>query len=126
MDLPALTKWLTDYGKAWESLDPAGAVRLYAEDVTYQETPFARPLRGRKELLRYWTHVCETQKDVRFGFEILGVSDDRGFASWWATFRRIPPDIHIELNGVFVLTFNDDGLCVALREWWHRRELASA
>jgi nuclear transport factor 2 (NTF2) superfamily protein len=126
MDQNAFKKWLSQYGKAWESLDPAAAVILYTEDAAYQETPFVAPMRGREALLRYWTHVCETQRDVRFGFEILGFSDDRGFASWWATFRRIPPDIYVELNGMFALTFDESGRCKSLREWWHRRDLPSA
>lgn len=123
MTRAALEHWLKAYGKAWESLDPAAAVALYANGATYQETPFVKPLRGRGELLRYWTHVAETQRSVQFDFEVFGAAEGVGFAQWWATFRRVPPDIHIELNGIFTLVLNDKGLCVSLREWWHRREL---
>jgi SnoaL-like domain len=126
MDRTAFEKWLTRYGKAWESLDPEDAVELYAEEATYQETPFAPPIRGREALRRYWTHVSQTQKDVQFGFEILGVTDELGFARWWATFRRVPPGVHMELNGIFAVALDRRGRCVSLREWWHRRELASA
>jgi hypothetical protein len=26
------------------------------------------------------------------------------------------------LDGIFLLEFNDEGLCRDLREWWHRAE----
>lgn len=126
MDRPSFEKWLEEYGRAWEALDPSAAVELYSENSRYQETPFSAPIRGREALQRYWTHVSQTQKDVQFGFEILGVTDELGFARWWATFRRIPPDVHIELNGIFAVALDQKGKCVSLREWWHRRELASA
>lgn len=122
----ALEKWLKAYGSAWESLDPGAAASLYADDATYQETPFVEPLRGREALLRYWAHVSETQRNVQFGFEILGVAEGLGFARWWATLRRVPRDVHIELNGIFALSLDSKGHCHSLREWWHRRELPSA
>jgi hypothetical protein len=126
MERSAFEKWLKAYGQAWESLNPAAAVALYADDAAYQETPFVQPMSGREALLSYWTHVSQTQRDVRFGFEILGVDGGLGFARWWAVFRRVPPDIHVELNGVFAVALDNQGQCVSLREWWHRRDLHSA
>ena len=49
MDESALKRWLEEYGRAWENRDPEAAAGLYAEDGSYQVTPFAEPLRGRTD-----------------------------------------------------------------------------
>jgi ketosteroid isomerase-like protein len=53
-DRAAFKSWLAAYGKAWESRDAEAAAALYAEDGTYQVTPFLEPMRGRKAILEYW------------------------------------------------------------------------
>jgi uncharacterized protein (TIGR02246 family) len=92
IDLAAFKSWLEAYGRAWESRDPQAAAGLFAEDGTYQVTPFLEPMRGRKAILEYWSQVARTEEDIRFGYEILAVTPEINIARWWASFVRIPPD----------------------------------
>lgn len=118
----AFESWLDAYGRAWQTRDPEAAAALFTEDATYQETPFAEPMRGRAAILEYWSHVRRSQEQIRFSYEILTTSGSLGIARWWSSFVRIPSKETVKLDGIFVLTFSANNLCQKLREWWQRQE----
>ena len=118
--------WLTRYGRAWETADPQAAAALFTPDCRYFETPFSEPARGRDGVAGYWQAVPEGQTDVRFGFRVLAVSAPTVIAHWTATFNRRQGGSRVDLDGVFVLEFDEAGLCCTLREWWHRQETPGA
>ena len=121
MDPADVENWLSRYGRAWEERDSEAAAALFTENATYRETPFAEPLRGREAVREYWADVTRSQEDIRFGSESLAVTGQRAIALWRSTFSRIVGGERVQLDGVFVLRFSDDGLCCELREWWHAR-----
>jgi uncharacterized protein (TIGR02246 family) len=116
----AFASWLDAYGRAWTSRDPHAAADLFAEDGTYQVTPFVEPMRGKQAILDYWTHVTQTEEDIQFGYEILSATPDRGMARWWASFVIVPPGLQTKLDGIFLISFDENGRCHSLREWWHK------
>lgn len=124
MTRAALKSWLAAYGRAWETRDPEAVTDLFREDATYQVTPFAEPMRGRATIREYWARAVEqSQRQPRFGFEILAVSANAGIARWWASFTRISPQSRVRLDGIFVLTFDARHFCRSLREWWVKHEI---
>lgn len=126
MNEESFKSWLNAYGRAWETLDPDAAAHLFAEDATYQETPFVNPMVGRQAIFNYWEEVVvRAQSEPRFGAEILALSGDTGIARWWATFTRKKNGAKIKLDGIFLLRFNDTNLCQTLREWWVKEERPS-
>jgi len=120
-----LELWLERYGRAWVDRDPDAALGLFSADARYHETPFDPPVEGHAGIRRYWQRVPETQEDIHFEASALAVADGKCIARWQAAFTRIATGARIELDGVFVLTFDDRGVCTELREWWHRRESSS-
>ena len=120
MESKTFQSWLEAYGRAWIERDPQAAAALFAEDGTYQVTPFVEPMRGRSAIFDYWVHVAETEREVHFGYQILTVTPDEGIARWWASFLIVPQGLQTKLDGIFLITLDDDGRCKALREWWHK------
>jgi len=114
--------WLDAYGRAWQDRDPQAAAQLYAEDGSYQVTPFLPPMKGREAIRDYWVEVTQTEKDITFSYEILTVTENFGVAHWRASFERIPPGLNTRLDGIFVIRLDANGKCMALREWWHKRQ----
>ncbi len=112
-------------GHAWEAGDAAAATRLFREDISCQEDPFAAPLQGREAVREYWADVPRTQKEIRFGFETLAVTADGGIFHWWASFTRIPSGAAVRLDGAQIVKLDDNNLCYSLREWWMREEAGS-
>jgi uncharacterized protein (TIGR02246 family) len=122
MTAHAFVSWLDSYGRAWENRDPLAAADLFAEDGTYQVTPFLEPMRGKQAILEYWTNVAQTEQNIQFGYEILAVTPDRGIARWWSSFVIVPPGLQTKLDGIFLISLDETGRCRSLREWWHKQQ----
>ncbi len=115
----ALAAWLVAYGDAWESTDSEKAAALFAEDSSYQVTPYEQPHIGRNAIREYWASVTADQSNVQFEFQTLGITGNTGIAHWSAEFDVVSAGIHISLDGIFILAFDESGKCQRLREWWH-------
>lgn len=116
-------QWLQAYGFAWSAGDPDGVAQLFSPEARYFETPFDAPMAGTAAIHRYWTEGAKNaQTQVAFKATVISFDGATGFAQWHATFRRVPSDVRVELDGVLRATFDDQMRCVEFREWWHRRE----
>ena len=122
MEISEMKLWLDDYGRAWETRDPVSAAKLFADDATYQVTPFVEPLRGYEAILNYWREVARTEEQIRFGYEVLAVAGDCGIAHWWSSFIRVPPGLQTKLDGIFLIRLDTKRRCTSLREWWHKQQ----
>lgn len=118
----AVEAWLAKYETAWEQRSPDQVVQLFTENATYRETPFQAPMNGRGGIRKYWTDVTADQRSVDFKSDVIAVQGNVGVAHWSATFQSASSGNKVELDGVFVLTFDASGLCTSLREWWHLPE----
>jgi hypothetical protein len=117
----SLEAWLARYEQAWEQRDPAQAAALFSENAPYHEMPFAAPKAGRAGIRDYWATVTADQRDVDFKSQVVAVNGQTGVARWSARLTSAASGARVELDGVFVLQFDGDGLCNELREWWHVR-----
>jgi len=66
--------------------------------------------------------VAQTEEDIRFGYEILAVTEEQSIAHWWASFVRVPPGTPTKLDGIFLIALDATSLCTSLREWWHKQQ----
>ena len=83
--------------------------------------PFDAPKSGRDGIREYWIGVTADQRDIDFKSEVVAVEGNVGVARWSASLTSAASGARVELDGVFVLTFDSNGLCTNLREWWHVR-----
>ncbi|MBV6396047.1 MAG: hypothetical protein HFACDABA_01635 [Anaerolineales bacterium] len=116
-------QWMETYGRASAEDDPRVSVNLFAKDAAYYETPFAEPMIGRDAIFDYWNNGAQTLKDKESTFEILSVNNNSGMARWQSQFTVIESGKRLALDCVFIVEFDDDGLCQTFREWWHTREV---
>jgi uncharacterized protein (TIGR02246 family) len=117
----AVEKWLAGYERAWESRDAARAAELFTPNASYHEMPFEAPKAGQAGIREYWSSVTADQRDIDFKSQVVAVSGQTGVAHWSATFTVASTGARMELDGMFVLTFDANGRCSELREWWHLR-----
>lgn len=118
----AFMSWLDAYGRAWENRNPEAAAALFAEDGTYQVTPFLEPMRGRKAIFEYWSEVARTEENIQFRYEILVANAERNIARWSASFVPVPQGLKTKLDGIFLIALDEEGLCKSLQEWWHKQQ----
>jgi SnoaL-like domain len=117
-----LRSWLDAYGRAWEARDLKAVVALFAEDGTYQESPFVEPMRGRPAIAAHWSRATGPHTNVHFEYEVLALDSNQGIARWCCSFVRVPAKASLELDGIFVLQFDREGGCKSLREWRHLQQ----
>ncbi len=89
--------------------------------LTTSRSRSTRRRKGRAGIEEYWRGVTADQRDVQFESQVIAVNGNTGVAHWSAKFRLQSSGATIELDGVFVLEFNESGECSLLREWWHVR-----
>lgn len=107
-------RWADAYRLAWEEGDAAAAAALYAPDCAFRSAPFREP----EPPLAYATREFPEARaeDVRFGEPVE--EGDRAAVEWWATLV-LPDGEEQTLSGCSVLRFDDQGLVVEARDYWH-------
>jgi hypothetical protein len=117
-------RWAEIYQRAWTADDPDAAAALYAEDCVFRSAPFREP----EAPLAYTRRVFPEAKaeGVHFGEPVEG--GDRASVEWWATLV-LKNGEEQTVAGCSMLRFDDDGLVVEARDYWHlelgRREPSS-
>ena len=115
------SKWLDDLGKAWISKSPEAASNLCSENVVYFENPFLAPLKGKQAVKKVWLEVPTGQKDINYKYEILVVTSEFGVARWMASFIRVPANTKTELEGIYLVKLDSEGLCKEFHQWWNSK-----
>jgi hypothetical protein len=116
-----LTRWLDDYFEAWRSNEAAEVEALFAPDAVYSYGPFREPARGRDQIVANWV-ADGPPLTVEHRYEILAVEGNTGIAHW--NVRQKAYYFHeptLELDGILVLRFDEQGRCVEHLEWFDRR-----
>jgi hypothetical protein len=122
VDREAFEQWVRRYGEAWEMQDSDAAAALFTTDARYYETPFDEPMTGRDAVRSYWSEGTPRQRDINFGYDVVALSGETGVARWTSSFRRVPSEAVVSLDGVLIARFDSEGRCSEFREWWHREE----
>jgi len=124
--LEDLDRWLDTYGRAWERQDVDAFVGCFTPGADYYWGPWDEPLRGHDQIRARTEEAIGGQEAVRFGHEPLAITaDGRGLARWWVSLD-VAGGMVVELEGIFLVTLDDAGLCTDFREWWNERVLSES
>ncbi|MFD9394036.1 nuclear transport factor 2 family protein [Streptomyces sp. NPDC060000] len=114
----AAERFVRVWERAWASHDVAALLELYAGSCVHRSMPFREPHRGRAELAAYlrWSFTAERVTDVRFSAPVVGAD---GVAV--AEFRVLSEEdgVAATLAGCVLVRFDDAGLAVESRDYWH-------
>ncbi len=111
-----IQEWLERYRRAWVERDADAAAVLFTEDAVYREQPFEQPFMGRDAIRRYWSTVTQAQSDIELRYGSPVAEGRRVAVEWWA--NLLNGGSAITLAGEFLLTFDEQGRCRELREYW--------
>ena len=106
--------WADGYKAAWEAGDADAAAALYHEDCVFRSAPFRDP----QPPIEYTRSVFPEARAVNVHFGEPVESGDRAAVEWWATLVLTSGEEHA-IAGCSVLLFDDDGLVVVSRDYWH-------
>jgi hypothetical protein len=93
----------------------------YSVSRSYRETPFDEPLRGAEAIRTYWSDLPQARSDIRFAYELLAVVEQWGIAHWHGSYTPVDRATRLELDGILLVSLDDDGRCEDFREWSNRR-----
>ncbi len=122
LTLDLFNSWLETYGKASRENDLQASADLFSLDAKYYETPFDEPMIGRDAIYQYWSQGAQRFKDKESSYEIISMEDNLGIARWQSQFTAINSGKRLRLDCLFLVEFDENGLCSVFREWWHISE----
>ena len=121
-----LDRWMGAYGDAYVGRDPDAGAALFADGASYQWGPFGPLLHGPDTIRDEWARGIERMGpgEVTFRHEIVVCSPEIGVARWLASVP-LSDGVRSEIDGIFVVRLDGNGLCSEFREWFNSRQLAS-
>jgi hypothetical protein len=119
-----LRAWMDAYTVAFDAQDSEAASKLFTEDGTYRWGPFGELLVGREAIRRAWDEHQDAEEVAEMTYEVIAVTPEVGVARWIASHTNERERRRHRMDGVFVVTLTEDGLCDSFREWWDSREEA--
>lgn len=108
--------WAERYGRAWEETDAEAAADLFADDGTYRSFIFEEPHLGKDGVRSYWSQVTSTQRDVEVRMGRPIIDGPRAAVEFWTMMENNGEDV--TLVGALLLTFDDEGRCRSLYEYY--------
>lgn len=111
--------WLDDYIQAWKSYDPAAIGALFSEDAGYRYNPFDERLRGRETIVANWLQNKDAPNTFSASYTPIAITDNtavaQGRTQYYESDGKTP---RTQFDNIFVLQFDDDGLCKDFCEWF--------
>jgi hypothetical protein len=113
-NLPVLVRL---YFQAWEEQSPELLERIFAFNAEYYEKPHEPPVRGIKQIQRYWAENVLQQRDIHTEILSVAYSRDLAFAEWHARF--IKSNERVCLSGTMIFELDVQSLLVSsFREYF--------
>lgn len=123
LNIEQFSAWLQAYGKASQENNAKASSELFTQDALYFETPFDEPITGREAIYKYWLRGAQTLQDKESTYQILSVKDNFGIARWQSKFTNKETGKRYALDCLFLVEFDEQGLCCEFREWWHLQSI---
>lgn len=122
MNRQSVQAWLDKYVAAWKSYDPQAIRDLFSEDVTYAYNPFDTGddvVQGREALVANWLEDADAPGSWEAHYEPVAVEGNVAVANGRTRyFGKDGKTVSREFDNIFVMRFDDQGRCVAFKEWY--------
>jgi ketosteroid isomerase-like protein len=110
--------WAERYFAAWRTNAAEDVEALFSEDVVYFYGPFRPPAVGRDEVVRRW--IEGPHQGVTSHHEVIALAGDTAVIHWSVSFRDRSA-VTTNMDGVFIVRFDEQGRCREHREWYAER-----
>lgn len=115
--------WLDAYVQAWETYSPEAIGALFGEDATNSYHPYDEPVRGREAIVASWLKDPDPPGTYEGSYEPIAVEGNvavvQGRNRYFQDSAR--PEPTKEWDNIFVIRFDEAGLCRSFSEWYVAR-----
>ena len=109
--------WTKSFMESWKNLDWKKTLELLSKDVKYYENPIDKPCANFDEVTNLWSIVGNNQKDIDYKFQIISFNEDICIINWQMTRVMTNTNARQEIDGIFQITLDDNGLCSYFKQW---------
>ena len=64
-----------------------------------------------------WNVVADNQKNIDYKYEIILFDDKTCIVNWQMTRTMTSDDSRQEIDGIFQISLNEEGLCTFFKQW---------
>jgi hypothetical protein len=104
--------WIRRYVAAWNTNDPAAIGALFTAAASYATEPYARPWRGREQIVQHWLARRDEPGQARFDWQLLGQTNGPAVVTGTTHYP------HATYSNLWLVRLDDGGSCVEFTEWW--------
>ena len=115
MDRHAVAQWIGSYERAWRMPGTEELGRLFAPDATYAQGPYREPVTGLAAIAEMWEAERRgPDEDFTMTSALVALDGDVAVARVEVHYRY---DDGREWRDLWVMRFDEHGLCSAFEEW---------
>ena len=109
--------WTKEFMESWKELDWERTLKTLDKNVEYYENPIDKPCSSFNEVINLWNVVGDNQKDIEYKYEIVSYNEKTCIINWQMTRTMTKNDVKQEIDGIFQISLNEEGLCTFFKQW---------
>lgn len=109
--------WAKEFLESWKELDWKRTLKVIDKDCKYYENPIDEPCKSFDEIVKLWEVVEKNQKDITYDYKIVVHDDDVAIVNFKMKRTFIPTNSVQEIDGIFEISVNEEGLCTLFKQW---------
>jgi hypothetical protein len=114
-----LDSWMEGYIAAWSTNHPDHIAALFSPEAVYDPQTADGELHGRQEIIDWWREIDDDPDNWDFEWMPLVETDDLAVVT--GATRYVDPEAIY--RNLFVIRFDEDGLCRDFTEWYIEEEM---
>ncbi len=104
--------------KAWAQRNPTAVMALFAHNgLVYYESALTEPLTESDKIAELWKVVPKNQDNITYTTKLLALQDGIAVVNWRMSRTLLPSGAPQQIDGIFELHFDKQGLCNYFRQW---------
>lgn len=115
--------WINDFMNAWKERDVEAVMKTISKDCKYYENVFDEPCKSFEDIRKLWEVVPANQKDIDYSYNIVMENDEFCIINFFIKRTLIPSGVIQNINGIFQISLDKDGLCTFFKQWRSVKEV---
>ena len=109
--------WTKEFMESWKELDWKRTLKTLDKNIEYYENPIDAPCKSFEDVISLWNVVADNQKNIDYKYEIILFDDKTCIINWQMTRTMTSDDSRQEIDGIFQISLNEEGLCTFFKQW---------
>ena len=109
--------WTKEFMESWKALEWRRTIETLNKNVEYYENPIDEPCSSFDEVIKLWSVVADNQKNIEYKYEIISYNGKTCIINWKMTRTLTKNNTKQEIDGIFQISLDKEGLCTFFKQW---------